>query len=147
MEIKKANLVDIDELAKLQLLLWPDNTLEGLKEEIKELLKTKKDVFFIAYDKTQPIGFAHASLRHDYVEGASTSPTGYLEGIFVLEQYRKTGVSKQMLEFCENFAKQNGATEFASDCELDNLLSEKVHKKLGFVEASRNIHFIKTLLK
>ena len=35
-----------------------------------------------------PIGFAQCTLRNDYVEGSSSSPVGYLEGIYVKDEYR-----------------------------------------------------------
>ena len=34
-------------------------------------------------------GFAQCGLRFDYVEGTDSSPVGYLEGIFVLEEYKR----------------------------------------------------------
>ena len=47
-----------------------------------------KSQFFLKYENEFPIGFAQCQLRYDYVEGTSTSPVGYLEGIFVKESYR-----------------------------------------------------------
>ena len=35
------------------------------------------------------VGFAQCGLRRDYVEGTDSSPVGYLEGIFIKEEYRK----------------------------------------------------------
>lgn len=46
---------------------------------------------------------------------------------------------------CEKWAKEHCCTEFASDCEVDNLASEQFHKAIGFKEVSRNIHFVKPL--
>ncbi len=91
------------------------------------------------------IGFAHCSLRHDYVEGTDSSPVGYLEGIFVLEEYRRCGIAKALLAACEAWAKNLGCLEFASDCELTNQTSLFFHEKLGFAEANRIVCFCKTL--
>lgn len=91
------------------------------------------------------VGFAQCSLRHDYVEGCSHSPVGYLEGIFVLPQYRHRGISRQLLSSCESWAKQQGCLEFASDCELTNVDSLHFHLACGFQEANRIICFQKEL--
>lgn len=46
---------------------------------------------FIATLDGCAIGYAQCGLRNDYVEGTHTSPVGYLEGIFVGEEYRNIG--------------------------------------------------------
>jgi aminoglycoside 6'-N-acetyltransferase I len=79
------------------------------------------------------------------VEGTESSPVGYLEGVFVKEEYRKRGYAKELLCACEMWAKDMGCTEFASDCELDNTGSLKFHIAMGFVEANRIICFKKNI--
>ena len=101
--------------------------------------------FYLARAGERHIGFAQCALRHDYVEGTSTSPVGYLEGIYVLEEYRREGVAVGLLTACENWARQSGCKEFASDCELDNTLSLRFHLAVGFEEANRIICFAKKL--
>jgi len=49
------------------------------------------------------------------------------------------------LSACENWAKTKGCTEFASDCELDNVQSLQFHLNVGFEEANRIICFTKKL--
>ena len=101
--------------------------------------------FFLAYAEETPIGFAQCQLRHDYVEGTESSPVGYLEGIYVADEYRKQGVARELLSACESWAKAKGCTEFASDCELDNTHSLRFHLNVGFEEANRIICFTKKL--
>jgi aminoglycoside 6'-N-acetyltransferase I len=50
------------------------------------------------------------------------------------------------LKHCEQWAKEKGCSEFASDCELDNEVSRQFHINLGFNEANRIICFTKKLL-
>ena len=45
----------------------------------------------------------------------------------------------------ETWAGERGYTEIASDAVIDNLLSERAHLALGFVEVERAIHFRKDL--
>ena len=143
--ICKAKKEDALTVAKLAIQMWEDNVLEELTAELAEIIGSSEAVVFLGTVDGNAIGFAQCLLRHDYVEGTETSPVGYLEGIFVEEEYRKQGFAKRLLEVCENWAKEQGCTEFASDCELDNTGSLKFHLSLGFEEANRVICFKKKL--
>lgn len=74
-----------------------------------------------------------------------TTPVGYLEGIFIKEEYRNQGYAKELLGECEVWAKENGCQEFSSDCEIDNVSSLQFHKAMNFTEANRIICFTKIL--
>ena len=143
--IIKAQKEDALTVAKLAIQMWEDNVLEELAAELAELMKSPEAAVFLGMVDGQAIGFAQCQLRHDYVEGTETSPVGYLEGIFIEEAYRRKGFAKQLLVACEAWAKEQGCTEFASDCELTNTESLKFHLSLGFEEANRVICFTKKL--
>lgn len=116
-----------------------------MKGELSEILEQEEAAFFLAYGDENVIGFAQCQLRHDYVEGTDSSPVGYLEGIYVMESYRKQGIARELLSACEHWAKTKGCKEFASDCELDNAQSLQFHLNVGFQEANRIICFTKKL--
>lgn len=143
--IKQAVKADSKEVAQLALQLWPDHLLDDLIREFQILSEQSDAVVFLAFREKLAIGFAHCQLRYDYVEGTSSSPVGYLEGIYVIEEERKKGIAKELVHHSEEWAKQKGCTEFASDCELDNQESLAMHLKLGFDEANRIICFKKAL--
>lgn len=145
--ITKATKKDALTVAGLAIQMWEDNVLEELAAELAEIINSSEAAVFLGEVDGQAIGFAQCQLRHDYVEGTETSPVGYLEGIFIEEEFRKKGYAKQLLRACENWAKEQGCTEFASDCELDNAESLKFHLSLGFEEANRVICFKKILEK
>lgn len=140
--IRKANISDLPALTELALKLWPDNDPEDLGTELTEIMKCDEAAFFLAEGGT---GFAQCQLRHDYVEGTDSSPVGYLEGIFVEESHRHRGLAKQLLAACEDWAREQGCREFASDCELDNAGSLAFHLSMGFAEANRIICLTKKL--
>lgn len=73
------------------------------------------------------------------------SPVGYLEGIFIKDDFRHRGYATELLAKCEMWAKEQGCAEFASDCELDNKESLFFHLNSGFEEANRIICFTKRL--
>ena len=145
MNVFRATIKKINSLAELALLLWPHHTEADIDADFAEIIKRKDAVLFLAEEDDIAIGFAHCQLRHDYVEGTESSPVGYLEGIFVREEYRNQGVARGLLAACEDWAREQGCTEFASDCELTNTMSFQFHLSVGFEEASRNIHFYKRI--
>ena len=145
MDINRAGLEEVSILAKLAVLLWPEHQVEALEQEFSLLMTENKAAFFLAREGELPIGFAQCALRHDYVEGTSTSPVGYLEGLYVLEEHRRGGVAAGLLSACESWARQQGCREFASDCELHNEQSLRFHLTTGFEEANRIICFTKKL--
>lgn len=143
--IRKVEAKDLHILAELACKLWPDNTVEEMCAEMGEILAKPDSAFFLAYVEDVPIGFAQCQLRYDYVEGTDSSPVGYLEGIYVASEYRKHGIARELLTACETWAKSKGCTEFASDCELENVQSLQFHLNVGFEEANRIICFTKKL--
>lgn len=143
--IKKVGNNDLETLAKLAVMMWQNHSIDELINEFSEIMANGKSQFFLKYENGFPIGFAQCQLRYDYVEGTSTFPVGYLEGIFVKEGYRDKGYAKELLAECETWAKENGCHEFASDCEIDNINSFHFHKAMNFTEANRIICFTKLL--
>lgn len=143
--IKRAETNDLEILAKLAVMMWQNHSVNELINEFSGIMANGKSQFFLKYENDMPIGFAQCQLRYDYVEGTSTSPVGYLEGIFVKESCRNKGYAKELLAECELWAKENRCHEFASDCEIDNINSFHFHKAMNFTEANRIICFTKTL--
>lgn len=143
--IRRAGVENLEEIAKLAVLMWTGHTIQDLVDDFSEILSKGDAQFFLKYDQDMPVGFAQCQLRRDYVEGTDSSPVGYLEGIFVREEYRHKGYAKELLSECEKWAKEKGCTEFASDCELENDGSFGFHLAMGFEEANRIICFTKKL--
>ena len=143
--IVKAEEKDASMVAALAAALWPHHRAGELEPEFHPLLSDPEAAVFLMYEEDCAVGFAQCHLRHDYVEGTDSSPVGYLEGIYVIPSCRHRGISGVLLAACERWAVKMGCTEFASDCELDNLESLAFHKSAGFTEANRIICFTKKL--
>ncbi len=125
--------------------LWPGHAPGVLRTELEELLKTDRSAVFLAEVDGQAAGFAQCQLRVDYVEGSVSSPVGYLEGIYVQPPFRGRGIARALLLACEDWAREQGCAEFASDCAIDNTESRRFHEGTGFAEAGRIVCFIKPL--
>ncbi len=89
-------------------------------------------------------GFAEIGIRN-YAEGCESTPVPFLEGWYVDPDMRRTGLGARLVATVEDWARENGFTELASDTELDNEISLRAHTALGFEEVERQICFRKDL--
>ena len=140
----RASESDASSAAALANKMWgPDKERE---REFAGLIQSPESAVFLAEAEGHAVAFAQCGLRHDYVEGKdSDGPVGYLEGIYVETAYRGRGIAKMLLSLCEDWARDMGCSEFASDTELHNADGLRFHLSCGFEEAGRIICFLKKL--
>lgn len=143
--IAQATLKDALTLAELAIQMWKNHTLSELETDFSDMISKENAVCFMKYVEDKPIGFAQCQIRYDYVEGTETSPVGYLEGIFIQEEFRHMGFARELLQKCEKWASSKNCSEFASDCELNNIDSLQFHLAMGFDEVNRIICFQKRI--
>jgi aminoglycoside 6'-N-acetyltransferase I len=127
--------------------LWPHCSRARHLEQMSGFLAAPhRYAQYIAQDAGGvPIGFVEAALRYDYVNGTSSSPVAFLEGIYVVPAARRQGVARVLVACVEQWARGVGCTEFASDADLNNLHSQRMHQALGFQETERVVCFRKPL--
>lgn len=92
------------------------------------------------------LGMLEVSLR-DYAEGCDTKPVGYLEGWYVKRSARRQSVGRKLVEAAEQWARQKGCKEMASDTPVWNRKSKQAHKSLGYKKEDVLVHFRKKLRK
>jgi aminoglycoside 6'-N-acetyltransferase I len=144
--VVRADASFLDALADLACKLWPDNEPAAMRAEFEDMLDSDRYAVFVAEADGRAIGFVQMSLRFDYVEGSTSSPVGYVEGVYVEEPCRHGGIARKLIEAGEGWAKSRGCRELASDAGLDNVQSQKFHLKIGFREANRIVAFIKEIM-
>jgi len=91
------------------------------------------------------IGFAEATLRRDYVNGCATSPVGFLEGLYVREDWRRRGAAYLLCQAVERWAAALGCSELGSDAYIENIGSQRMHAALGFEEMERVVCYRKAI--
>ena len=136
---------DFDKLLEMALVLWPDFGEAGLKRELQNMATSERQETILARENEDYIGFITVSTRIDYVEGATSSPVGYIEGIFVKPDYRKTGIGRQLYQLGEQWCLKKGCQQMGSDAYAWNKQSHEFHKRLGFDEEDTLVHFIKDI--
>ncbi|MBB4006338.1 aminoglycoside 6'-N-acetyltransferase [Allorhizobium taibaishanense] len=143
-----ATLDDIGPWAELRAALWPHHSLADHRAELRRvfLSDSGKAVAFLARNAVKEVvGFAEASLRHDYVNGCSSSPVLFLEGIYVRPEDRRKGIARLLCNAVAGWGKSLGCVEFGSDAPLENSASHALHMALGFEETQRVVFFKKPL--
>lgn len=101
-------------------------------------------VLFAEDGDARPIGFLELSVRA-YAEACQSDNVAYVEGWYVAPEARGRGVGRALIEAAEDWAREQGCTELASDSQLDNTASVAVHRALGFSEIGQIRCFRKAL--
>jgi aminoglycoside 6'-N-acetyltransferase I len=153
--VRQAQLSDQHELATMRALLWPDALIEEHSRELDPILRTGTYgtlpmAIFVSHpgDKAEsqtPTGFIEVGLR-SHADGCDTTqPVGFVEGWFVHEVFRNRGVGAALMQSAEDWARQQGCIEIASDTWIDDEISILTHQALGFEVVDRCVHFRKSL--
>jgi aminoglycoside 6'-N-acetyltransferase I len=156
--IRIAKPSDRHQLARLREALWPDASAEEHARELVQLLMDETSaptpaILLVAESNESPsetgeamlVGFLEADLR-SHADGCDTSrPVGFIEGWYVVEDYRRQGIAKRLLARAEDWARAQGCLEMASDTWIDNELSQRVHEALGYEVVDRCVHYRRKL--
>jgi aminoglycoside 6'-N-acetyltransferase I len=127
--------------------LWPEAAAQDLIREAEAYLDGAgplQAVFLAEGPAGELLGMLELSLR-SYAEGCRGAPVPYVEAWYVVPEARRRGVGRDLLAASEAWSGARGYAEIASDALLDNLVSERAHRALGFEEVERAIHFRKDL--
>lgn len=127
--------------------LWPDCPVDQHHREMATLAADPaRHVQFLARDEHGvAVGLLEATLRTDYVNGTSSSPVAFLEGIYVEPAHRRRGHAKALVGALLGWARRRGCRELASDALADNVASHAFHRAIGFAETERVVFFRRDL--
>jgi aminoglycoside 6'-N-acetyltransferase I len=149
--IRRAQLSDCDQLARMCEALWPDASAEEHARELALILEGKPvttlPLIILVADVGDRMlaGFLEVDLR-SHADGCNPSrPVGYIEGWYVAQSYRTRGIGRKLLAAAEDWARSQGCIEVASDTWIDNEVSQRVHEALGYEVVDRCVHYRKTL--
>lgn len=138
--IDPANATDPNWLS-LRSSLWPDGTEAEHLHYMADALDRGHCVRVALAPDGSAAGFVEASRRVDYVNGTSTSPVAFLEGLYVTPSARRQGVARALVAEVERWAAAQGCSELASDSPLENVTAHGAHRALGFQETERVVYF------
>jgi aminoglycoside 6'-N-acetyltransferase I len=143
--IRRATHADKSDWLRMRQRLWPEAPIQYLEFDLDDRLTDADYAVFVSSSTDGGlVAFIETGLR-DYGEGCETSPVGYIEAWYVDEHIRGQNVGRDLVHVAEEWAREKGCTEMASDTWLENEASIAAHLKLGYWEAERLVHFVKKL--
>ncbi|MBX3243050.1 MAG: GNAT family N-acetyltransferase [Acidobacteria bacterium] len=144
-DIRPLHETDLNEWLRLRKILWDRTPEDEHQAEMVDIVEhPDSQQVFVAEHDGRLVGFLEASIR-PFVEDCDSDHVGYLEGWFVDPEFRHQGIGRELVASAENWAKQKGLTEMASDAEIGNETSLAAHRSLGYSETSRLVHLRKEL--
>jgi aminoglycoside 6'-N-acetyltransferase I len=128
--------------------LWPTAEPAAHRSDIADFFRGRSReplaVLVAENDEGLLVGFVELSVRAQ-AEGCEGDRIGYLEGWYVEPAVRRCGCGRLLVQAAEQWARENGCTEFASDAELENHAGVRAHLGVGFEEVGRIACFRKNL--
>lgn len=148
--VRRATEADLDLLKPMRQDLWDDLTPEENDKELRTRMSGHTPtgmatVVLIAELDGEPVGFMSVDLR-SAADGCDWNhPVAYVEGWYVKPRIRRKGVGRALIAAAEEWAREQGCIEFASDTWIENDSSRRAHEAAGFEEVDRVVHYRKRL--
>jgi aminoglycoside 6'-N-acetyltransferase I len=152
MIIRPVQLSDEAEWIRLRMALWPDADPVSERSQVVRFLRvpvpsfhpTLHAVYVCQRPDTTLCGMVEVSIR-PYADGCETTDVGYLEAWYVDPDSRRRGIGRELVRAAENWAREQGCQEMASDTDLTNAISQQAHQRIGYSEAGRVVQYCKPL--
>ncbi len=136
---------DTAEWLRMRMELWPDSDPDKEAGQIAHYFAVPRrpplPTLHVAYVCTRPdddglCGLMEVSIQPS-APGCETDRIGYIEAWYVDPDYRQKGVGRALVEQAENWAREQGCLEMASDTTPFYPISPKAHHALGYEEVER----------
>lgn len=147
MLIRAAQATDLSAWHAMRNKLWPDNADQHEQELLAYFAGDSIDIeqcFVVENEVGELSGFMELNIRN-FAEGSRESAVPYVEAWYIKPEYQGQGLGRALMQQAEQWARQMGHLELASDTEVHNHKSIAIHQHLGFKETERVVCFIKKL--
>ena len=150
-QIRAARLSDCERLVTMFHALWPARSVEEHGNEVRSIVDgTARLTMPIAVLVAEAadgkvVGFVEVDLRSQADGCDPGQAVGYVEGWYVTEEYRRSGVGTRLIAAAEEWARGFGCVEMGSDAVIGNEVSLKAHAALGYEVVDRCVNFRKRL--
>ncbi|OUS00675.1 GNAT family N-acetyltransferase [Flavobacteriales bacterium 33_180_T64] len=134
MTTKQAQLQDLDDLAPLfdsyRVFYKQDSSIEAVKQFLKERLKHKDSIIFIAYINDKPVGFTQL---YPLFSSVSMTPIYMLNDLYVDKNHRSQGVGETLINCAKQLCKEEKNKGLAIQTAFNNP-AQHLYERLGFVK-------------
>ena len=133
--ISRAGLDDLDQLAPLfdayrQFYQQPGD-LPRAREFLRERLQRDESVILLAEQDGAAIGFTQL---YPMFSSVRTARTWILNDLFVIEQARRSGAARGLLDAAARFAREQGAARLMLETGRDNAPARALYRASGWSE-------------
>lgn len=113
--------------------------------EIDLILESQdRKCLFVRAPNGDTVGFLEVSLRN-LVDGCVGGPVGYIEGIYLVPEYRGLGLGGVLTDAAAEWFASRGCRDMATDTEIDNEAAQEFWAGLGFEETWRVVQYRKPI--
>ena len=114
---------------------------EAFEQNLRRIMSSSSNIIYVAENGNQFLGYAHAC-DYGVIYGP---PTKALSSIAVVEEYRRYGVAKMLMEAVEAWAKKNGAESVRLYSGSERKDAVAFYKSMGYEFFKSDYQFKKTL--
>lgn len=134
MEITRADLSQVDLIAPLfddyrQFYKAPSN-LPGARQFIYDRLARHESVIFLALQGSQALGFTQL---YPTFASVALQKLWLLNDLFVVPSARGQGVGEALLNYAEQFAREDGSRGLFLRTAVDNYPAQRLYERCGWV--------------
>ena len=134
MGILKATIADLDSLAEMfdlyRQFYKQSSDLGGAKSFLLERINGNESIIFISKEKENYTGFVQC---YPIFSSVSMKRLWLLNDLFVRQEFRGKGISKQLIDRCKRLAKETGAKGLMLETDKTNHIGNSLYPKEGFV--------------
>jgi len=131
--IRRATVADLTGLSGLfdlyRIYYKKESDLQAGQLFLKERLEKKESIIFVASDGNKLIGFTQL-----YPLFSSTRMKRFwlLNDLYVIQEFRGKGASKQLLDAAKDLARETGAAGLLLETEKTNTIGNRLYPTAGF---------------
>jgi len=137
--IRKAEEQDVNELSTLfnlyRVYYKQNSDIITAKEFLTERIQKKESIIFIALSENKIVGFTQI---YPLFSSLSMKNTWQLNDLYILEEYRGRGISKQLIDAAKQLAKETNAAGIMLETEKTNIIGNKLYPSCDFISYDKN---------
>src|SRR5882672_8652450 len=132
--VRKAVIDDLSQLAGLfnlyRIFYRKESDIESAKIFLRDRMQQHESVIYVAEENQKLIGFTQL-----YPQFSSTrmKRSWLLNDLYVLEEYRGKGISKQLIEAAKQLAKETTSAGLLLETEKTNIIGNHLYPSAGFI--------------
>jgi len=131
--IRRATLDDLPAIAHLfdlyRIFYRKSSDIHGATVFLESRIRNNESIIFLAEESNEPVGFVQL-----YPQFSSTRMSRFwlLNDLYVLENYRGKGISKQLIDAAKNLTRETQATGLLLETEKMNHIGNQLYPATGF---------------